>query len=62
MIAPVAVLVNGKSLSTKPSKIVAGMEAEKTNEFLQALAAAVNKKVSSLFLSPGWHKLSSIKG
>jgi len=29
----------------KPTKIAAGVEAEKTNELLQALARAINKKV-----------------
>jgi hypothetical protein len=29
----------------KPSKIVAGQEAEKTNELLQAMALALEKKV-----------------
>ena len=39
------VLVNGTSLAVKPTKIVAGHEPDKTNEFLQALATAINKKV-----------------
>ena len=38
-------LVLGRSLAAKPSKIVAGHEADKTNEWLQALAEAINKKV-----------------
>ncbi|XP_060805273.1 TRAF3-interacting protein 1 isoform X1 [Amyelois transitella] len=37
----------GKSLTIKPSKIVAGQEADKTNELLQALALALEKKISS---------------
>jgi TRAF3-interacting protein 1 len=39
-------MVVGKSLSVKPAKIVAGHEPEKTNEFLQCLAAAINKGVT----------------
>ena len=38
-------LVIGKDLSVRPSKVVAGHDPEKTNEFLQAMAAAINKKV-----------------
>ena len=41
-------LVLGKTLSVKPSKVVAGHEPEKTNEFLQLLAEAANKKVCVL--------------
>lgn len=33
-------MVNGKQLDVKPSKIVAGQEAEKTNEWLQGLYSA----------------------
>lgn len=43
-------MVVGKSLSVKPAKIVAGHEPEKTNEFLQSLAAAINKGVTKLCL------------
>ncbi|KAL0869069.1 hypothetical protein ABMA27_007384 [Loxostege sticticalis] len=38
----------GKSLSVKPSKIVAGQEPEKTNELLQCIAHALDKKLSSV--------------
>ncbi|XP_052756702.1 TRAF3-interacting protein 1 isoform X2 [Galleria mellonella] len=37
----------GKTLSVKPSKIVAGQEAEKTNDLLQCLALALDKKLTS---------------
>ncbi|XP_047033431.1 TRAF3-interacting protein 1 [Helicoverpa zea] len=37
----------GKSLSAKPSKIVAGQEPEKTNELLQCLAQALDKQLTS---------------
>lgn len=40
-------MVTGKSLSVKPAKIVAGHEPEKTNEFLQCLATAINKGVNN---------------
>jgi TRAF3-interacting protein 1 len=38
-------LVLAKPIAAKPSKIVAGHDADKTNELLQALAEAINKKV-----------------
>jgi len=38
-------LVLGHTLSVQPSRIIAGQEPEKTNEFLQAIARAVQKKV-----------------
>lgn len=31
----------------RPSKIVAGLEADKTNEFLQAIGKAIDRKISS---------------
>ncbi|KAJ0173590.1 hypothetical protein K1T71_010739 [Dendrolimus kikuchii] len=40
-------LTTGKTLSVKSSKIVAGQEPEKTNELLQCLALALDKKLSS---------------
>lgn len=43
-------LVAGRQLPMKPSKVVAGHEPEKTNEFLQVLAEAINKQVRLLFL------------
>ncbi len=47
---PFAGNVTGKGISARPAKIVAGHEPEKTNEFLQALADAVNKKVRSILM------------
>jgi len=38
-------LVLGKPMSVKPSRIIAGQEPEKTNEFLQSIARAAQKKV-----------------
>lgn len=38
-------MVTGQKISARPSKVVAGQEADRTNEFLQALADAINKKV-----------------
>lgn len=40
-------LTTGKTLTVKSSKIVAGQEPEKTNELLQCLALALDKKLSS---------------
>lgn len=43
----ITVSTTGKSLTVKPSKIVAGQEPEKTNELLQCLAFALDNKLSS---------------
>jgi len=45
LFASVTALVLGKIVAAKPTKIIAGHEADKTNELLQALAEAANKKV-----------------
>ncbi|CAO1431369.1 unnamed protein product [Diamesa serratosioi] len=40
--------VTGRDLSVKTSKIVAGLEADKTNELLQAIGYAIENKLDSL--------------
>lgn len=39
-------MASGESLKVRPSKIVAGHEADRTNEFLQALSLLITNKVS----------------
>ncbi|XP_059474756.1 TRAF3-interacting protein 1 [Neocloeon triangulifer] len=41
------ILISKENLSVKPSKIVAGQEPEKTNELLQAIAKALERKLDS---------------
>jgi len=45
-----AALVIGKTVAAKPTKIIAGHEADRTNELLQALAEAINKKVCKMYI------------
>ncbi|GLV43326.1 Intraflagellar transport 54 [Carabus blaptoides fortunei] len=40
-------IVTGKSITARPSKIVAGLEPTKTNELLQAIGYALKKKLDS---------------
>uniref|UniRef100_A0A182P2D5 TRAF3-interacting protein 1 n=1 Tax=Anopheles epiroticus TaxID=199890 RepID=A0A182P2D5_9DIPT len=40
-------LTTGRELKVRPSKIVAGLEPERTNELLQALAGALEEKLST---------------
>ena len=44
-----AAFVQGEVVRAKASKIVAGQEAKKTNEFLQLLSIAILKKVSIIY-------------
>ncbi|XP_021693082.1 TRAF3-interacting protein 1 [Aedes aegypti] len=39
--------VTGQELKVRPSKVVAGLEADKTNELLQAIGTALDKKLDS---------------
>ena len=43
----VSAFVQGDVVRVKASRIVAGQEAERTNEFLQLLSIAILKKVSA---------------
>ena len=43
----VSAFVQGDIVRVKASRIVAGQEAERTNEFLQLLSIAILKKVSA---------------
>nr|XP_002741536.1 PREDICTED: TRAF3-interacting protein 1-like isoform X1 [Saccoglossus kowalevskii]XP_006825025.1 PREDICTED: TRAF3-interacting protein 1-like isoform X2 [Saccoglossus kowalevskii] len=43
----VTIMVTGINLAIRPSKVVAGHEAEQTNEFLQAMAKAISGKMDS---------------
>ncbi|XP_062540255.1 TRAF3-interacting protein 1 [Armigeres subalbatus] len=40
-------IVTGKDLKVRPSKVVAGLEPDKTNELLQAIGYALDKKLDS---------------
>ena len=49
MLIVVVALVIGKTVAARPAKIIAGHDADKTNELLQLLAEAINKKVCKMF-------------
>ena len=44
-----AAFTTGEMVKVKPSKVVAGQDAEKTNEFLQILSISILKDVSCPF-------------
>lgn len=44
-IVDVIIMTSEETVKVRPSKIVAGHEAERTNEFLQALSSVVANKV-----------------
>lgn len=48
MFLVIAALVIGKTIAARPSKVIAGHDADKTNELLQALAEAANKRVCKI--------------
>lgn len=41
------VFTTGESLKVRASKVIAGQECERTNEFLQAMATAILNKLDS---------------
>ena len=55
----IVVEVTGQQFDIRPSKIVAGHEADKTNLFLQTLAYALQNQVKTTLHSrfPFFHKL-----
>lgn len=46
--------VTGANVTARPSKIVAGHEPTKTNELLQAIGKALDKKVCITMLHFNW--------
>lgn len=50
----VVALVSGEPLAVRPARVVAGHEAEKTNELLQAIGRCCLSKVSSVGVRVQW--------
>lgn len=51
----------GETLTVRPTKIVSGHEADKTNELLQAIARAINTKVLCHTMNSSDLIISSVK-
>ncbi|XP_055526296.1 TRAF3-interacting protein 1 [Wyeomyia smithii] len=47
--------ITGKELKVRPSKVIAGLEPEKTNELLQVIGYALEKKLSSSSVVQSYH-------
>ena len=48
----ISVFTTGNPVKARPSKIVAGLEVNRTNEFLQMIGIAILKKVMIMYIHP----------